>query len=458
MLNNIANNLGFGAGIDTPRLVSDLAAASRAPKIQRVDALARATQTKISAAAQAMSALESLSESLASTTAQASLRTQPGVSNEAVLSAVALSGAPLGELSAQIEVRQLAQSQTIYSGFVASAATPIGEGSLTLSVGGTDFNIAVTAANNSLGGLVTAINAAGSGVKASTITDGNGTRLVLKGETGAAKAFTLSANAGSDVGLNQFSFGGVGATMTSAQVAQDALFSVDGIAYSRASNYVTDAVTGVGLTLKTVAVGAPVSLSSRRPAEVIRQTLADFVDVFNELKGTFAEARNATNGARAIRALESELGALIGKTVTSDASINSLSDLGISTNRDGTISLDTKKLDALLVSNPDAVEAILAPPRDGTRTITTDPGIAESLKAISAAATKPDSPFKTMQSRFEKDLSNVAKDREKIEDREAAYRTRLERQFGALDGRIGALRATQSYLDQQIRIWTGGNN
>ena len=53
MLNNIANSLGFGSGIDTAALVRDLAEASRAPKVQRFEALSRATQAKVSALSQA---------------------------------------------------------------------------------------------------------------------------------------------------------------------------------------------------------------------------------------------------------------------------------------------------------------------------------------------------------------------------------------------------------------------
>jgi flagellar hook-associated protein 2 len=37
--------------------------------------------------------------------------------------------------------------------------------------------------------------------------------------------------------------------------------------------------------------------------------------------------------------------------------------------------------------------------------------------------------------------------------REDAYRARLEKQFSGMDARIGALKATQSYLEQQIKLW-----
>jgi flagellar hook-associated protein 2 len=44
-----------------------------------------------------------------------------------------------------------------------------------------------------------------------------------------------------------------------------------------------------------------------------------------------------------------------------------------------------------------------------------------------------------------------------MEAREAAYAARLTQQYGSLDARVGALRATQTYLDQQIKLWTRSN-
>lgn len=65
MVQSIASSLGFGSGIDTVALVADLAAASREPKIKRLDSLAAANQAKISALARARSDLEGFATSLA---------------------------------------------------------------------------------------------------------------------------------------------------------------------------------------------------------------------------------------------------------------------------------------------------------------------------------------------------------------------------------------------------------
>jgi len=45
-----------------------------------------------------------------------------------------------------------------------------------------------------------------------------------------------------------------------------------------------------------------------------------------------------------------------------------------------------------------------------------------------------------------------------IETRAESYRQRLEKQYSTMDSRIGALKATQSYLDQQIQLWSNQSN
>ncbi len=450
MISSIANSLGFGSGVDVAKLVSDLAAASRTPKVEAFDARARTSQAKISAVAQARSDLETFSSTLATVVSGGTLQTQPRVGDETALSASAAPGVRLGNYSAEMEITQLAKSQTSYSATVLTATDPIGQGSLVLDVGGSSFTVTIDSSNDSLGGLATAINAANSGVKASVITDAGGSRLVLKGGTGAANAFTLTAQTGNDPGLDRFA----SAALTTPQAAQDAAFTLDGVPYTRGSNSFSDVVPGVTLTLRKAAPGTAIAIGSNRPTDALRSTLGDFVSVYNQMKGDMAAARTATGGDQSLRALDQQLSRFISQSLTSDPSIKSLADIGVTTNRDGTLSLNSAKFDAAVAANPDAVEAIFSPTRDATHTETTDPGISSAFKALVTAATNPDGGLASLKSRLDKEASNLAKDRARMEDREAAYADRLNRQYQSMDSRVGALKATQSYLDQQIKIWT----
>jgi flagellar hook-associated protein 2 len=450
---SIANSLGFGSGIDTAALVRDLAAASRAPKAQRFDALARANQSKVSALAQARSDLDSFADSLATLASGGTLRSQPITSDANAIAVTSNAGTLLGSYSGEIVVSSLARAQTIYSSYVASATDPVGQGGMTLIVGANSYPVMVDASNDSLNGLADAINATGSGVRASIINDAGNVRLVLKGESGAAKAFSLTVDAGAAAGLAQFA----SAAMTVGQSASDATFTIDGVAYARPVNSFSNVVQGMTISLKKADPLVTVTISATRPNDVLKQTLSDFVSVFNTLKKDLEAARVANNGNPALRAFERQLSAFIGQPMTSNANVHSLADVGISTNRDGTVSLNSATLEAALRDFPDAVEAIFNPPRDNVRTEVTDPGIAFALDALRDAAVSSTGPLEQVRTALQRESENIAKNREKMEARESAYRARLEKQYAGMDARIAALKATQSYLEQQIRQWNSEN-
>lgn len=446
---SIVNALGFGSGIDVAALVSQLAAASRDPKVARFDARSQTVQSSISAVARARADLEGFATSLATLVAGGTLQSQPSVADPSILDARAIVGARLTDFSGILEVTQLARGQTLASGFRPTSAAPVGQGTLTLTVGATVFPIIIGPGNDSLTGLATAINDARSSVTASVVSDTAGARLVLRGPPGAASSFTLSS---SNPGLSDFAYPG---PMSLIQGALDAQFTVNGLAYARPTNSIADVVPGVTLTLKKAAAGTPVAIGVTRAGDTLKTAVGDFVAVFNELKGQIAAARTATRGDQATRTLDRQLSQLIAQPVTGTVP-GSLSAIGVNTNRDGTIAFDEAVFNTAYARDPDAVEAIFSPTRDAMHTAVTDPGIGGALSALKTAATATNGALASLSTRLGKEASALASDRTRMEARETAYRARLEKQFAGVDASLGALKATQSYLDQQIKLWTAG--
>lgn len=454
MVSSIANSLGFGSGIDTQQLVKDLAAASREPKVERVTTLAKQNNAKISALAQAKSDLDGFADSLGQMVSDGTLRSTPTVSDESILGATARAGMTADSFSATVEVTQLARAQTVYSAIVADKAAAIGQGTMTLTIGGVAKTITIGATNDSLDGLANAINASGAGVTASIVADDGGYRMIVKGPTGEANAFTLET---ATPALTGFAYG-TGGGMTLGQSAANANFTIDGVAFSRASNIVDDVVPGMSLTLKKAASGQPVDIGASRPLDLIKQTVGDFVSVYNQLKNSLKTASGQAGAATGLRELERELQALVGKVLTSHGSINKLTDIGISTTRDGLLSLDSAKLEKALATDAGAVEALFNPRRDATHTETSDPGIAFALDAIRDKAIATDGAIDRVSKSLDARKESLADALEKIEEREDAYAARLEKQFGGLDAKLAAFKATQSYLEQQIEMWTNQNS
>ncbi len=454
MFSDIANSLGIGGGFDTAQIINDLATASRAPKIQRLDALTEANQARISTVAQVRSSLENFTDSLVSVANEGGFSGAPTVSDESFLTASVTGGNLLGEVASEVEISQLARAQTLFSASVADPDAAIGQGNITLSVGATDFDIVIDAANDSLNGLADAINALGSGVRANIVSDGGSARLVLKGETGSDAAFTLTA----DAALSAFTYDGASGGLTLGQDAQNAEFTIDGISYSRSENEATDILPGLSLNFRKVTDGETVSIGRSASTDAIRQNIDDFVSAFNTLKEQVSEALTTTRGDFSMRRLDQQLGTLVGQSVLSDPEINSLSDIGISTNSDGTISLDSAKLDEILTSNPDAIISLFSPPRNAQQTEVTDPGITLTLQNIAEAATSENGLLTALDRRLDNEAEALQDDRERVEERESNYRARLERQFGTLDARLASFQATRSYLEQQIQLWQGSDN
>ena len=456
MVSSIANSLGFGSGLDVKQLVTDLSNASRDPKIARMTDLTQTNQTRISALAQARADLDGFADSLSQMVNDGTLRSTPTVSDESVLGAISRAGLSADSFAATVVVNQLARAQTSYSGVVADKTAAIGAGTMTLTVGGVAKTITIDAANNSLDGLAGAINASGAGVTASIIADEGGHRLILKGPTGEAGAFTLTADAGADPGLSTFATGG---GMTEGQSAANAEFTIDGVAFRRASNIIDDVVPGMSLTLKKAAPGQPVDIGASRPLDMIKQTVGDFVAVYNQLKKSLVSASNLSGPTSSLRELERELSGLLHKVVSSHGSINKLSDIGITSTKEGLLAVDSTKLDKALETDAGAVEALFNPRRDATHTEQSDPGIAFALDAIRDKAVGANGAIDRVSQSLTAKQESLADQLEKIEEREDAYKARLEKQYGALEAKLAAFKATQSYLEQQIELWTNqGNN
>ena len=288
-----------------------------------------------------------------------------------MLSASAIRGARLGGLSASIEVTHLAQAQTLSSAALPARTDPVGQGDLTLVTSTGSFTVSITAANDNLDGLAKAINDAGAGVTASVVTDVSGARLVLKGATGAANAFTLSVPNGTASGLERFAFGpGVTGGMTEAQQALNAALIVDGVPVERATNSFNDLIAGVQIDLKRAAPGVPVSMGVARPGAAIGQALSDFVAAYNELMtmvnaataaGVDGEA-GALRGDLGVREMRAGLARLPTMTLSSEGDgPHTLAEIGVRTNRDGSLALDSSRLASVLASDPDGVEALFNP-------------------------------------------------------------------------------------------------
>jgi flagellar hook-associated protein 2 len=243
-----------------------------------------------------------------------------------------------------IIVNSLATTSSSVSGTVANASD-------TLS-GNVVVNGKTIAAGGTLSDLAAAINSAGAGVTASVLTDSTGSRLSLVSSTsGAAGQLDLSASTLSD--------GGTSLGFTT-QAGTDGSITVDGAQLNVSSNTVTDAIPGVTFHLlaQSASSAAPIQIEITNDNTDVETAVNNLVKAYNVVVQDIAgQTGNDANGnpeplagTTILSQLQSQLsGALFGAGAS--GSIKNLAQLGITTNSDGTLTLDSSTLDGALNTN-----------------------------------------------------------------------------------------------------------
>jgi flagellar hook-associated protein 2 len=470
------NSLATGSGVDTASLVTSLVQAQFATKTDALTAQSDALTAQISGVSSLKSTIQQFATALKTLTTNGTLQSQPQSSNSNVLTASAQTGAALNGLTASITVSQLASAQVATTQTAVTDRTAvIGSGQLTLTLGSatysadgskmTDFAaspgtaVTIDLTDASLDGIAAAINAKKAGVTASVVTDVDGKAyLSLKGTTGQAQAFTLAATTVTSGTLAQFNVG-VDATDTKmSSVAQNAKLTVDGVSVERASNTVTDLITGVKLQLTGTSPVA-VSLTASSPTSGLKQAITDFVDSYNEVLSTInAQIDPKTGPLRndtAARALLNSLRTLTTRTLLGGAAAGTpatLSEIGIKTNRDGTLSVDDAAVTNALNKYPASVEAMFS-----FSTSNSD-GITAAMNGISLTSTSTLYGLGASLTRYTQLQSNLSKAKDALSDQSDQMKTRLTQQFASMNAKVAAYKSTQAFLKTQIDAWAKGNN
>jgi flagellar hook-associated protein 2 len=390
---------GVGSGIDINGLLDQIVAAERAPTENRLNLQEAKIQAKISAYGSMKSAVSTFQSSVSKlTTASGFLTNNVNVSNKDVLTASASSIATAGSYS--VEVDALAQAHALASVAFDQLDSVIGTGTLTFDFGttvydpGTSFvaaddtytsftantaqpskSITIDNTNNTVEGVRDAINAAKMGVTASIVNDGSGYRLLLTSKNqGLENGMRVSVDEGGlpaantdTSGLSQLAFNSDATNMEQTQAAQDAEIMVNGLHINRQSNSIADVIHGVTLNLLSAKPGTTLQVSVSADTATVEKNISSFVTAYNDLTDAYKgfAAYNAETGTGGVltgdatsRTLMSQLRRQVGVVLQNGSSYNSLSSVGITTNRDGTLSLDSSQLHNAVVDNPASVASL----------------------------------------------------------------------------------------------------
>jgi flagellar hook-associated protein 2 len=266
-----------------------------------------------------------------------------------------------------IVVGNLAQTSSDVSTAISDASDTL-SGSLTIQ--GTTFNVDSADNDTTLASLSSAINSAGIGVTASVITDSSGSRLsIVSGTSGAAGQLTISSS------LSGASSGNI--TFQTGETGLDANLTVDGVSITSPSNTVTNAIPGVTFQLLSSS-STPVQVQITNDDADIGTAMSSFVSAYNAvIKDINTQEGNDSNGnpeplfgSPTMALLQSGLTGSLLSGVASGA-IKNITQLGLSVNNDGTLTLDADTFNAALNANFSDVTGFLQNPGSFGQTMTT---------------------------------------------------------------------------------------
>jgi flagellar hook-associated protein 2 len=392
-MSNIISSLGGGSGIDTTSLVSQLTQIERAPKEQRLDARQEKLEAEISAYGTLKSALSDFQGVLSplSNSDTFNARSVAFPETSVITPNSLAAGAQTG--SYQIEVMGVAKAQSLVMGNNADPKSPLGAtGELSIQFGewnysGSDpdqfqvndgraaLNITVDA-SDSLQTLADKINKGDSGAQASVMKVDGQYQLLLSAPSGASNAMQVTASDGS-VGLEGFEYSqasavaGTGALQT--QAASDAVLKINGLEVRRDTNTIDDVIEGFDFTVNKASEGEVVSFSVDADKGVAEQSIRDFVEAYNSFLTTAKnltgyskdEDNNTVRGDLATdgtaKSLVSRLRSMVGSEVSSiESGFTALTNLGIRTELDGSLSINEKEFSSAMTNNFDLVGDLFA--------------------------------------------------------------------------------------------------
>lgn len=454
---------GLGSGLDVNSIVSQLMAVERQP-LTALATKEAGYQAKLSAYGSmkgALASLQSAAQALKSTSTFTGM--SASVSDSTVFSASATSTAAAGAYS--ISVTQLAKYHAVRSNTAYAATTDsFTTGTLSIKIGsGTPVDIAIDGTNNTLGGIRDAINGANTGVKASIINDGTTNRLVFTSKTtGSAGAITVAVTDSGSGGTHALS-GLASASLVTAQTADDANLTINGVAITRSSNTITDAIEGLTLNLLKGTLASPgtATLTVARNTGTSSTAIGAFVKAYNDAVSGIRQmtAYDAANKKAAVltgdstaRSIQAQLGALVQGGVSGIAGgIARLSDIGITVQKDGTLATNSSKLAAAL-ADPDKDVAALF-----TQTTSGNEGIAVRFKAQLDGILGSTGLIASRTDGISASIKDLGKRAEALNVRLTAVEKRYRTQFTSLDSLMASMNQTSTYLTQQLANLPGSS-
>lgn len=345
------------------------------------------------------------------------------------------------------------------------AAATFKAGTLNIASGAVNLGVAIGAAD-SLDTIRQKINTDGAaqGISATLETVDGGSRLVIQSSNGEALSVTATTDnlSAGDNSLTTLA-STPGSNSKTIDTAKSALFKVDGLSVVKLSNTVDDVIEGITIKLVSaqsaddIAANKTVDITVAQDKGTVSSNLKKFVDTYNKLVQT---TNDLTAVVQVGEGKQPVAGPLLGDTsirnllsgmrkelvqLGDSLGVQSLAELGITTQKDGKLSIDSTKLDSALTGKYDKVAEFLSG----------EGGLMGRLEAVVKPYLGTDGVFQQREKGLQTTISSIDKQRETLSMRIEKVQARLYSQYNAMDMLVGRLQKTSENLASQLASLPG---
>jgi len=433
---------GLASGLDTNSIVDSLIAADSGPlnAIKQRQADYNVQISTLGTLVNQLQGLQTAADNLAQTGVVA-------IQPTSTFSDFTVTGSAQSEETYTVNVQDVAKAAKMRSDPFTSAqdASLVKDGDLVFSIDGKQ-TVTIDTKGKTLADVAQSINDNISGLNASVISTTSGYYLnVSRKDTGYATSTNSALTIVKDPGL--------GLAIT--QYAQNAKVTIDGLTIQRTSNSISDAIPGATLRL-TGASGTDNEVTFAANSSGTESAINGFISAYNTLAAT-VRSQLVTDPTVAYRdtlvdhstmtSIESAMQSLTSKVVIPSGSVQSLADLGLELQQDGTITLNTITLNNAISNNAGAVNQIFSAASTGISSVVDN--------LVNAQADPMSGALIQQEQSLQSSISEMDDQATSQQDYLDAERQRLVEQFTAMEQLISGFTNAGSYLTQIANLKTG---
>ena len=315
----------------------------------------------------------------------------------------------------------------------------------------------------SMSGLVAAINAGSAGA---TVT----------AEATSGRVFKITKDSASDVQMTKGSISGTsngsdpltfstadtanGSDGNKLQAALNSNISVNGLSVSRSTNEVDDVVPGLKLDLMATTSTAVV-MAVTQDTTVAKSSITALVSAYNAFEVVMEELTSGGSATTDKGALRSDSGVnaikdkvksfLTSNSSTPGASVDSMGDIGISLQKNGTFKVDGAALSSALTSHyADITKMFSANTNDQSSFSTSSFGIGGDVVKLISSYLSSSGLVALRDSAYSVKKSSLTEQQATLDKKMTAVELRYTKQFSTMSKIMDEMKSTQDFLESSL--------